>query len=569
MRTTPTDTAETVERRRQAEKRLREQHPEPGPDQTDTDLRKLVHELQVHQIELEMQNEELQHARNSVEAGLEKYGDLYDFAPIAYFTLDPGGTIQEANLTAASLLGIERSRLLKGRFGQRVAEADLPQWNVFLRQVFASKDRQFCEVTLLREGKTPVAVRIEAVLAASRRECRAAAIDMTESKRAENDRLILRKLESTGILAGGIAHDFNNLLTVMLLNVELARTLSPPVGELAHHLEDVQKAVVLARGLTRQLIAFAKEGASVRKPTQLSRVIADAIPPALSGSRVRCDLFLADDLWLVEVDEGQIGQVIRNMVLNAREAMPTGGSISVRAENAVLASHEVPSLSAGDYLRVSITDRGTGITIGVMPMIFDPYFSTKQRGDQKGMGLGLTICHTVIRKHGGAIAVKSEDAKGTTFDIYLPACRMVSEVPKASVKSLLPRPGKLLVMDDEAEVREVLGALLRRMGQEVTLVEDGVSAVEAYERAMREERPFDAVILDLTVRGGAGCQEAMESLLKTDPAIKAIVMSGYTDDPVLLQPAKYGFSGTLRKPFESDSLREALAGVMAPVKGES
>ena len=191
-------------------------------------------------------------------------------------------------------------------------------------------------MTLLREGKPPVEVRIEAALAASRRECRAAVKDITEHKRAENDRLILNKLESTGILAGGIAHDFNNLLTVILLNLELAQTLIPPGGELAHHLEDAKKAVLLARGLTQQLITFAKGGASVRKPTRLSGVIQDAVRPALSGSRVRCDFSLADDLWLAEVDDGQIGQVIRNLVLNAREAMPTGGVISVRAENVVL-----------------------------------------------------------------------------------------------------------------------------------------------------------------------------------------------------------------------------------------
>jgi PAS domain S-box-containing protein len=566
MRTKPTDSDEAAERRRQAEKRLREQRPEPGPDQTDTEMRQLVHELQVHQIELEMQNEELRHARDAVEAGLEKYSDLYEFAPVAYLTLDHGGTIQEANLTAASLLGIERSRLLKGHFGHRVAAADLPAWNEFLKEVFQSKDRQFCEVTLLREGKPPVAVHVEAVLAASRRECRAAVTDMTERKRAERDQLILSKLESTGILAGGIAHDFNNLLTVMLLNLELARTLSPPVGELAHHLEDAKKAVMLARGLTQQLITFAKGGASIRKPTHLSRVIEEAVRLALSGSRVRCDLSLADDLWVVEVDKGQIGQVIRNMVLNAREAMPAGGSISVRAENAVLAPHEEPSLPAGNYLRVSIADRGTGIPKELVPMVFDPYFSTKQRGDQKGMGLGLTICHTVIRRHGGAIAVKSEEGNGTTFAIYLPACRMLPEEPRASVETLLPRPGKLLVMDDEEEVREVIGALLRRMGHEVVLVEDGVRAVDGYEKAMGHERPFDAVILDLTVRGGVGGQEAMQSLLKADPAIKAIVMSGYADDAVLLEPQQYGFQGILIKPFNSDDLRKALARVLGPVK---
>jgi CheY-like chemotaxis protein len=182
------------------------------------------------------------------------------------------------------------------------------------------------------------------------------------------------------------------------------------------------------------------------------------------------------------------------------------------------------------------------------------------------MGLGLTICHTVIRRHGGAIAVRSEETRGTTFDIYLPACRMLPEEPRASVETLLPRPGKLLVMDDEEEVREVIGALLRRMGHEVVLVEDGVRAVDGYEKAMGHERPFDAVILDLTVRGGVGGQEAMQSLLKADPAIKAIVMSGYADDAVLLEPQQYGFQGILIKPFNSDDLRKALARVLGPVK---
>ena len=215
------------ELRRRAEQRLREQHSETGAQRTDADTQRLVHELLVHQVELEMQNEELQHARNQMEAGLEKFSDLYDFAPVGYLTLDREGTIRGANLTSASLLGIERSRLVKQRFGHYVSSADLPAFTAFLKKVFESKNREFCEITLLKEGKQPVEVRIEAAVAASGRECRAVLEDITAHKRAEEDRLILNKLESTGILAGGIAHDFNNLLTVILLDLDVARTLIP------------------------------------------------------------------------------------------------------------------------------------------------------------------------------------------------------------------------------------------------------------------------------------------------------------------------------------------------------
>ena len=220
---------------------------------------------------------------------------------------------------------------------------------------------------------------------------------------------------------------------MILLNLELAQTLIPPGEELAHRLEQAKQAALTAGGLTQQLITFATGGAPVRKPTRLSGVIQESVRLALSGSRLRCDFSLAEDLWPAEVDAGQIGQVIRNLVLNAREAMPEGGVISVRAENVVLGPQENPSLPPGDYVRVSIADRGGGIAKEVLPKIFDPYFSTKQRGTQKGMGLGLSICHTVIQKHGGAIAVESEPGVGTTFRLHLPASRKLLQEEKASV----------------------------------------------------------------------------------------------------------------------------------------
>ena len=557
-----------VELRRRAEERLRERPPETRQAQTDADSQRLVHELQVHQVELEMQNEELQKARDEMEAGLEKFSDLYDFAPVGFLTFDREGTIREANLTSASLLGIERARLVKLRFESFVSAAELPAFNTFLAKAFESKARQSCEVTLLKEGKPQVELRLETAVAASGQECRAVLSDITEQKRAEENRLILNRLEATGILVGGIAHDFNNLLTMILLHLELAQSLVPPGEELAHHLEQAKQAGLLASGLTHQLVTFAAGGVPVRKLTRLSEVIRDSVRLAVSGSVVRCDISLAEDLWPAEVDAGQIGQIIRNLVLNAREAKPAGGAISVRAENVVLGPSQNPSLPPGDYVRVSITDWGGGIPKEVLPKIFDPYFSTKQRGTQKGMGLGLSICHTVIQNHGGAIAVESEPGVGTTFRLHLPASRRLLPKEKASVPAGVLGKRKILVMDDEEVVRKLVRRLLQQMGHEVELAEDGQSAVAAYESAKGQGHPFDAVILDLTIRDGVGGQETIRELIKIDPAVKAIVVSGYSNDPVLLEPERYGFKGVLRKPFDRHNLRTVLARVLEPATSE-
>jgi two-component system, cell cycle sensor histidine kinase and response regulator CckA len=555
----------TAELRDRVEERLMEQRSKTGQVRTKGETQRFVHELQVHQIELEMQKEELQKARDDMEAALGRYSDLYDFAPVGYLTLDREGTIREANLTSASLLAIERSRLIKRHFGLNVSASDLPAFTAFLTKVFESKVREFCEVTLLRKERPPVEVRIEAGVAASGRECHAVLEDLTEHKRAEEDRLILNKLESTGILAEGIAHDFNNLLTGILLNLELGLTLIPPGEELAGLLEQAKQAALTSGGLTQQLLSFARGGAPIRKLTHLSRVIQQSARLAVSGSRVRCDFSLARDLYLAEVDVGQIGLVIRNLVLNAREAMPKGGVIAIRAENVVLGAHQNYSLPPGDYVLVSIADRGAGIPKEVLSKIFDPYFSTKQRGNQKGMGLGLAICHTVIQKHRGAIAVDSEMGVGTTFRLHLPASRKLPPKEKASRPASLPQHRRILVMNDEERVRKLVGRALQRMGHEVQLVGDEQQAVEVYASAKSQRRPFDAVLLDLTVRVGVGGQEAIGALLKIDPAVKVIVMSGYANAPLVLEPERHGFKGVLAKPFDIVQLREVLSRVLGPM----
>jgi CheY-like chemotaxis protein len=282
---------------------------------------------------------------------------------------------------------------------------------------------------------------------------------------------------------------------------------------------------------------------------------------------VGCEFSLAEDLWMVEVDAGQIGQVIRGMVLNACEAMPQGGLVFVRAENVVLNAQQEPSLPVGEYVRVSIEDQGTGIAKDVLPKIFDPYFSTKHRGDQKGMGLGLTICHAVVQKHGGAIAVKSEVGHGTTFDICLPAARKLSAGEKTPMPASEPRHGRVLVMDDEDGVREVLGQTLEGMGHSAEMAEDGQKAIEIYKKAQSLGRHFDVVLLDLTIREGMGGQEAIQALLKIDPNVKAIAMSGYIDSPVILDPGRHGFKAAMEKPFDAGKLQEILSRVIGSSPG--
>jgi CheY-like chemotaxis protein len=265
---------------------------------------------------------------------------------------------------------------------------------------------------------------------------------------------------------------------------------------------------------------------------------------------------------MAEVDASQIGQVIRGVVLNAREAMPHGGVVSVRAENVAVSVPERSSLPTGEYVRVSIADQGTGIAKDVLPKIFDPYFSTKHRGDQKGMGLGLTICHSVVQKHGGAIAVKSEIGVGSTFDIYLPAARNVRAEQPTKALEFSPVRGRILVMDDEEAVRKVLNLTLKGMGHSVELAEDGQAAIEAYMKAKSLGRRFDVVIMDLTVREGMGGQEAIQALLKLDPDVKAIAISGYVDSPVILEPERHGFKGAMPKPFDLDTLRRTLCHII-------
>jgi two-component system, cell cycle sensor histidine kinase and response regulator CckA len=422
MRPEPLFFAEAAALRHRVEARLRAQGLDTGPARSDADRLRLLQELQIHQIELEMQNEELRHARDEVEAGLAKYSDLYDLAPVGYLTLDREGTIREANLTCAGLLGVERAQSVGRRLESFISAEDRPGFRGFLTKIFEGRAKESREVTLLRADHPPMPVMIEAVATVSGRECRAALADVTEQHRAQADRLLARKCEAVEILLGGLATDYGNLLATMLPNLELARTLVPPGEEfLARRLQEAEWAALQAQELTRRLHALARERVLVSLPTSLPGVIRASVEAALHGVPVRGAFSVAEDLWSVDADARQLGQALGNVVRNAREATPRGGVISVRAQNVRLQTPGDASLPPGAYVRISIADHGVGMPRDVLPRIFDAYYSTKARGKDQGVGLGLTISQAIIRKHGGAITVESAVGVGTTVHLFLPA----------------------------------------------------------------------------------------------------------------------------------------------------
>lgn len=414
--------AETSALRRAAEERLSAQGPKLGPARSETDTLRVLHELQIRQIELELQNQELRYAREEVERRLQKYTDLFDSAPVGYLTLDREGTIREANLTSASLLGGERGRLVGRAFESFLSADDRPAFRGFLAKTFEGRGRESSEVMLHWSDRPPTHVMLEAVAMGSGWECRAALTDVTERHRAEADRLLARKCEAVEILLGGLATDYGALLDTMLPNLELARTLVPP-GEvfLARRLQEAEWAALRARELTRRLHALAREQVLVRQPTSLPAVIRASVELALNGAPVRSAYSMGEDLWWVDADARQLGRALGNAVRNAREAMPRGGTISVRAQNLRLEAPGDASLPPGAYVRISIADHGVGMPGDVLPRIFDAYYSTKQRGKDQGVGLGLTIAQAIIHKHGGAITVESAVGVGTTVHLLLPA----------------------------------------------------------------------------------------------------------------------------------------------------
>jgi len=383
--------------------------------------------------------------------------------------------------------------------------------------------------------------------------------DAQREKQLEAESRRATKLEALGLLAGGIAHDFNNLLTVVMGNLSLARLDRMISPDSADGLRDATRAVERARDLTQQLLTFAKGGEPIRTAVMLPEIVREVAEFATRGSNVRCRFDLAPGLWPADVDKGQIGQVVQNIVLNAVQAMPGGGQIEIALCNEAVAPATGAVLAPGRYLKVSIVDHGAGIRPEDLPRIFDPYFSTKNTGN----GLGLATVYSIVKKHRGHVAVQSVVQRGTTFDIWLPAADQgPGPVAPPAAPPAAPFQARVLFMDDEESIRQVGLAMLKRCGFEAAAVADGAGAVAAYAQAMQAGRPFDLVILDLTVPGGVGGREAMERLRALDPNVKAIVSSGYSNDQVLANYRAHGFRGMVSKPYEVADLKLAIHEVL-------
>ncbi len=393
--------------------------------------------------------------------------------------------------------------------------------------------------------RRPNGLRIGAVLAFR---------DISRQRAFEEEMHRVQKLESVGILAGGIAHDFNNILTAVMGNLSLAQRRVGKNEAVLARLEDAEKAVTRARDLTNQLLTFSQGGAPIKTVASAKTIIEESAEFALSGSSAKCEISIPDDLWSVEVDEGQIAQVIQNLVINADQAMASGGTVHISAKNLDMEMANGIPIKPGRYVRISVRDQGIGIADENLDQVFDPYFTTKK----DGTGLGLATTYSIMRRHGGHVTVESTVEIGTTFHLFVPATEKRASGSLESVKPNVSGSGRILVMDDDPTIREIAAEMLRDLGYEVELVTCGEDAIVVYRKRLDEGKRFDAVIMDLTIPGGIGGKEAIELLRRVDPAVKAIVSSGYSNDPIMSNFQEYGFAGMVTKPYGVSQLTKAL-----------
>jgi PAS domain S-box-containing protein len=377
--------------------------------------------------------------------------------------------------------------------------------------------------------------------------------DLTEKHRLLETARLADKMDTIGVLAGGIAHDFNNLLGGFFGYVELAKSTCSAGSETVEYLDKALEALTHARDLTRQLLTFAKGGSPDCITGQISSLVKETTQFALSGSEVIPEFHFAGDLRLCDFDNNQLAQVVSNLVLNAVQAMPLGGTITITAENITGTHAEVPHLPEGTYVHVSIADTGVGIPPDIQARIFDPFFTTKKKGN----GLGLAMVYSIIRNHNGNITVESEPGKGTIFNFYLPASDKKATTFVITGAEPFKGAGTVLVMDDDVSIRETTGSMLEAMGYSVEYASDGSEALEMIHTATARKEPFSAVLMDLTIPGGMGGKEAIKHLRKTEKELKVFVSSGYSDDTVMAHPTDYGFTDRIGKPF----IKNELAGL--------
>jgi len=484
-----------------------------------------------------------------------RYRQLFDSAANPKLLVATSGTIVDANAPACEITGCDREQLL----GSSALSSPIEWIREAAERSALTSEGSFLvtsgdargEVRDMEVWTTPVDLGGRRMLVVS-------AQDVTERRRLQEEHMRASKLESVRVLAAGVAHDFNNILTAVLGNISLTQMRLDGPAEVRRLLDRAEQALLRAKHLTTQLLTFTREVEPVRRMVDVGHLVREAATLMLSGSASTCTLDTAQDLWPAEVDEGQITQVVGNLVLNADQAMPEGGTVTVRTENASVAPGESETLAPGPYVKITVADHGVGIPQELQERVFDPYFTTKETGS----GLGLATTYAVVTRHRGAITLSSNPGAGASFHVWLPAS------PGAEVETLTapgerPRQtARILVMDDEEPLRELYVDMLTALGYEADAVPDGRAAIERYTDAHDAGTPYQVVIMDLTVPGGMGGEETMCELRRIDPDVRAVVASGYLTDSVLANPVEVGFRARLNKPFTITELTETLDEVL-------
>lgn len=557
---------EAAELRRRAEARLQEKLARTGPP-TAAEALRLVHELQVHQIELELQNEELLETHAQLERSLENYADLYDFAPVGYFTLAGDGIIREANLAGATLLGVERFHLIDRRFGLFVSAATRPTFNAFLDTALAGTSKESCEVALALEGAPLRCVQLEGVGVESGagRLCRLAAMDITERKVAEERLRQAEKMEAVGQLTGGVAHDFNNLLAIILGNLELLdEKLSdrPDLQDLVH-----RSLAAVDRGATciHRLLAFSRRQPLQPKPIDLNKLVAgmtDLLRRTL-GENIQVKTVLTGDLAQTVIDPNQFENALLNLALNARDAMPKGGTLTLETANRWLdqdytAAHQ--DVKPGPYIMLAVSDTGTGMAREVLEHAFEPFFTTKEVS--KGSGLGLSMVYGLVKQSGGHIHLYSEVGKGTTIRIYLPRVEVEAgslvEAQAGESPSHHGRAETILVVEDDTHVRQLAVSMLHSLGYQTVEADNAGTALQVLEATPQVALLFTDVVLP----GGMSGTDLAWEARRRRPDLKVLFTSGYTEHTLVHHNRLPEGAELLTKPYRRAHLANKIHAVL-------